>query len=54
MSVVDPVCGMELEDDEIVAESEYRGKMYYFCSDECADEFESQPQKYAGAVAAEA
>lgn len=54
MSVVDPVCGMELEEDEIVAESEYRGTVYYFCSEECADEFASQPQRYAGMMAAEA
>jgi YHS domain-containing protein len=28
--------------------TEYRGKMYYFCSTECKAEFEKHPEKYAG------
>ncbi len=42
----DPVCRMEVKPLTAAAESEYQGKTYYFCSRQCRDAFEANPQKY--------
>lgn len=39
----DPVCGMIAKED---FNYKYKGRVYYFCSDLCRNEFESSPQKY--------
>jgi YHS domain-containing protein len=44
--VVDLVCGMRINPYEALAQSTYRGETYYFCSQECKDKFDKQPQKY--------
>jgi membrane fusion protein, copper/silver efflux system len=46
---VDPVCGMEV--DELRAKatgkaSVYRGKTYYFCAEDCKEQFDKEPGKY--------
>ncbi|MCR4403790.1 MAG: YHS domain-containing protein [Candidatus Acetothermia bacterium] len=46
--VRDPVCGMELEEDQAAATYEYKGKTYYFCALSCREEFERDPEKYLG------
>ncbi|MGB9861187.1 MAG: heavy metal translocating P-type ATPase [Candidatus Bipolaricaulaceae bacterium] len=46
----DPVCGMTLEEGEAVASREYRGKKFYFCSKQCLEKFDSNPEKYAGSA----
>ena len=45
--VKDPVCGMEIEKEKSVANKEYEGKTYYFCSASCRDKFNASPQDYA-------
>lgn len=45
--VEDPVCGMYLMPDDAVAETEYGGQTFYFCSEECQAEFEMDPERYA-------
>ncbi|MBX0324939.1 MULTISPECIES: YHS domain-containing protein [Haloarculaceae] len=42
----DPVCGMELLSGEAAATVQYGGKTYYFCSDECRQQFQVQPAVY--------
>ena len=42
-----PVCGMELESDEVASETNYEGKSYYFCSDECRKRWDADPERYA-------
>ncbi len=42
----DPVCGMQLMPEDAVAESEYGGETFFFCSDECKDEFDREPERY--------
>lgn len=42
----DPVCDMEVSRLTAIAETDYEGKTYYFCSDGCRDEFEAEPAKY--------
>ena len=46
-TVKDPVCGMMIEDTDAVATSEYEGKTYYFCSKDCKEEFDANPEDYA-------
>lgn len=43
----DPVCGMQIEEQQAAARTEYRGKTYYFCSAKCKSEFLSAPDRYA-------
>ena len=42
----DPVCGMDINPGAAPAQSNYRGRTYYFCSDDCKQKFEAEPQVY--------
>jgi len=42
----DPVCGIEVTYDTAEARSEYEGQTYYFCSIECKESFDKDPEKY--------
>ncbi|HZJ48101.1 MAG TPA: YHS domain-containing protein [Acidimicrobiia bacterium] len=46
MQVKDPVCGMVLEDSDAHTSIEYQGQTYYFCSKDCAETFEEDPDDY--------
>jgi Cu+-exporting ATPase len=48
MIVRDPVCKMSIEDKEAVATSIYKGITYYFCSKNCKQKFDSDPEAYIG------
>jgi len=43
----DPVCGMNVHDHGI--ESNYLGRTFHFCSEQCRKLFDLNPRKYAGA-----
>ena len=43
--VKDPVCGM-MVDQTTSAQSTYNGQTYYFCSQECKDKFDKDPDRY--------
>jgi Cu+-exporting ATPase len=45
--VTDPVCGMELEESQAPATTEYEGRLYFFCSVACRAEFEANPELFA-------
>ena len=47
MPAMDPVCGMSVEEADAAATAEYQGTMYYFCSQDCKEEFEGEPESYA-------
>ena len=52
----DPVCGMKVDENKARAAgktSEYSGRNYYFCSDECKTKFDKDPEKFAGKLPAE-
>lgn len=51
MTVRDPVCKMSIEDKEAVATSIYKGTTYYFCSKNCKQKFDSDPEAYIGGKA---
>ncbi|MGE5249792.1 MAG: YHS domain-containing protein [Bacteroidota bacterium] len=42
----DPVCGMQVTPETAGAHTEYDGQIYYFCSDECRESFEMDPERY--------
>lgn len=42
----DPVCGMEVTRDTAEARSNYEGQTYYFCSLDCKETFDKNPEKY--------
>lgn len=48
----DPVCGMVVDEkkaataSEIKMTSEYKGKVYYFCSLGCKRAFDKEPERY--------
>jgi len=42
----DPVCGMKVDEKNPPAKATYAGTTYYFCSDECKNEFNANPEKY--------
>lgn len=42
----DPVCGMDVDEANPAATTEYEGQTYYFCAEGCKVAFETDPQKY--------
>jgi Cu+-exporting ATPase len=42
----DPVCGMEVKEEEASIYSEYHGNKIYFCSEPCKERFEENPDRY--------
>lgn len=45
-TVIDPVCGMEIDPNTAAGTSEYRGQTYYFCAPGCKRSFDKDPEKY--------
>jgi YHS domain-containing protein len=45
--VKDPVCGMQLEEEDAVGSVEYKGHTYHFCSEDCKATFEEDPDDYS-------
>jgi len=50
---VDPVCGMVVSQEHAVVCTDYAGRHYCFCSQECKDEFDSDPEAYIAAESEE-
>jgi YHS domain-containing protein len=46
----DPVCQMEVDERISEFKLNQNGEDYYFCSQECKDEFENNPEEYASAA----
>ena len=42
----DPVCGMEVEEQNAAATSQYNNQTYYFCCMHCKESFDKDPEKY--------
>ena len=43
---IDPVCGVILTSRTTFTQSNYKGKIYYFCSNADKDAFDKNPEKY--------
>jgi Cu+-exporting ATPase len=51
-TVVDPVCGMQVDPCQTALTTEYENITFYFCAEGCLKAFENNPAKYkAGAPA---
>jgi YHS domain-containing protein len=44
----DPVCGMQVDEQNAAGQSQYQEQTYYFCSQSCKQKFDQNPQQYAG------
>lgn len=44
--VKDPVCGMDVDENNPVATVEYDGMTYYFCCHGCKENFRQLPEHY--------
>ena len=44
--VMDPVCGMTISPATAAASRDVGGTTYYFCSDQCANTFDADPERY--------
>jgi len=42
----DPVCNMQVDEKNAAGRSEYQGQTYYFCSENCKERFDENPQQY--------
>lgn len=42
----DPVCGMEITEEEEAGRFEYKGITYHFCSLSCLEKFKTDPEKF--------
>jgi YHS domain-containing protein len=42
----DPVCGMQVNEQQAAGRSEYQGETYYFCSPGCKQQFDQNPERY--------
>ena len=47
----DPVCGMNVDENKSQYQSQYGGKKFSFCSEQCKKEFDKQPEQYARSAA---
>lgn len=45
---IDLVCGMELDENNIKASADFKGKTYHFCAIHCKNHFTADPVKYVG------
>ena len=45
-AVKDPVCGMDVSDIKKAASEEYKGKVYYFCSEHCKKTFKKDQASF--------
>ena len=43
---IDPVCGMEVDDATAASQLQYEGETFYFCSEECKNEFTDDPESF--------
>lgn len=42
----DPVCKVLVDEKKARYKIDYEGRKYYFCSEECRDEFNLDPEEY--------
>lgn len=45
-SVIDPVCGMQIDPAQARESCDHEGKQYFFCCSSCAQKFAANPDKY--------
>lgn len=48
----DPVCGMKVDENKSQYQSQYGGQEFNFCSQDCKNKFDQNPEEYATSAAA--
>jgi YHS domain-containing protein len=48
----DPVCGMKVDEKGSEFHTQFAGKKYFFCSENCRQEFEADPDEFVETAAA--
>ena len=48
---IDPVCKMKVDEQSAPGQTNYNGKDYFFCSKDCEQKFEHDPQQYTAEAA---
>lgn len=43
---IDPVCKMEVDEEQAAGHTEYDGQNYLFCSKACEQKFEAHPTEF--------
>jgi YHS domain-containing protein len=46
MTEIDPVCGMEVTEEDAAAHVDWAGRTFLFCSETCRDEFAADPEQF--------
>ncbi|MBI4457082.1 MAG: YHS domain-containing protein [Acidobacteria bacterium] len=49
-SHIDPVCKMQVNEQQAAGKSEYQGRVYFFCAPGCKKQFDKNPEKYVGKI----
>jgi YHS domain-containing protein len=49
--VTDPVCGMKVDEKDPEFQTQFAGRKYTFCSDECRKAFAERPEEYVETAA---
>jgi len=49
---IDPVCGMKVDEKKSEFSTQFAGKRYFFCSENCKQEFEADPDEFVETAAA--
>ena len=47
---IDPVCGMKVGDGSSLLQARFERRDYHFCTRECKEKFEENPQAYIKTV----
>jgi Cu+-exporting ATPase len=47
MTVIDPICKMQIDENTAAGKSAYNGKTFYFCAISCKRKFDNNPEKYS-------
>ncbi|HEY3973775.1 MAG TPA: YHS domain-containing protein [Candidatus Sulfotelmatobacter sp.] len=48
---IDPVCGMKVDEKNAEYQTQFAGKKYVFCSENCKKEFDKRPDEYVKSAA---
>ncbi|MFY9912395.1 MAG: YHS domain-containing protein [Candidatus Sulfotelmatobacter sp.] len=48
----DPVCGMNVDERTSEFKTHFDGRDYSFCSENCKQDFDADPEEFVGQVAA--
>jgi P-type Cu+ transporter len=43
---IDPVCGMEVDEESAAGRYDYKGETYLFCNPHCLEQFKEEPEKF--------